>query len=96
LAEKLSKAAKSKVNTHQLSYIVNEHIKCSFPDYINGYRVEEAKIILVSPRAEDITIGAVAREVGFNTEAAFYNAFKKLTGKTPNQWKTENQKEKEV
>lgn len=93
LAEKLSEKS---VNAHRLSYILNEHIKCSFPDYINGYRVEEAKRILVSPQGDDMTIGALAREVGFNTEAAFYKAFKKLTGKTPKQWKTENQKEDKV
>lgn len=37
LAEKLSEEVKS-VNAHQLSYILNEHMKCSFPDRRHNLR----------------------------------------------------------
>ena len=61
----------------------------NFADYINWYRIEEAKKILESPRGSRRMISAVAIEVGFNTMAAFYTAFKKYTNMTPTRYKKE-------
>ncbi|MCP4154976.1 MAG: helix-turn-helix domain-containing protein [bacterium] len=82
LAQKL--AIKPK---HKLSRILNEKLKRNFYDYINFYRIDEAKRILLSTRGAVIKNITLAHDVGFNTEAAFYNAFKKFTGKTPKQYK---------
>lgn len=81
LAEKIS------VSPHQLSQILNETLNRKFSDYINYYRVEEAKLILQGPNAADVKIASVAFDVGFNTTVAFYNAFKKYTKLTPSQFR---------
>lgn len=83
LAEKMS------IAPHLLSQLLNEKIDRNFADYINQYRIEEAKNILKTPRGASLKISAVAIEVGFNTMAAFYNAFKKHTNMTPTQYKKE-------
>ena len=83
LAEKLS------VSTHVLSQVLNEKLNRNFPDFINWYRIEEAKKILTSPRGARQKIASVASDVGFNTQVAFYNAFKKYTAMTPAQYKKE-------
>lgn len=82
LAEKIS------VSSHQLSQILNETLNRNFSDYINYYRVEEAKLILKGPNAADLKIASVAFDVGFNTTVAFYNAFKKFTKMTPSQYRS--------
>jgi ligand-binding sensor domain-containing protein/AraC-like DNA-binding protein len=94
LAEKLSTAVKSPVGSHQLSQMLNEKLNRNFPDFINYYRVEEAKEILKSPRGEKLKIIFVAQEVGFQSMTAFYKAFKKYTNMTPNQYKEEVKKKK--
>jgi AraC-like DNA-binding protein len=59
----------------------------NFSDFINFYRVEEAKKMLQDPRCAQKKIIALAFEVGFNTKVAFYNAFKKFTHMTPAQYR---------
>jgi ligand-binding sensor domain-containing protein/AraC-like DNA-binding protein len=81
LAEKIS------IAPYQLSQLLNENMKRSFADYVNGYRIEEAKKILRSSRGEHRKVYAIAIDVGFNTMAAFYKAFKKNTGMTPTEYK---------
>lgn len=72
---------------HLLSQILNERLKRNFADFINFYRIEEAKRLLKSPEGAEQKIDALAVEVGFNTMVAFYRAFKKYTGMTPTQYK---------
>ena len=81
LADKLS------ISSHLLSQVLNEKLKKNFPDFINWHRVEDAKNILKSPKGAQQKIAFVAFEVGFNTQVAFYNAFKKYTNMTPAQYK---------
>jgi len=81
LAEKLS------VSQHHLSQIVNEKLNQNFFDFVNSYRIEEAKKLLVDKRGELLTILAIAEEVGFNSKSAFNTAFKKYTSMTPTQFK---------
>jgi AraC-like DNA-binding protein len=81
LAEKMS------ITTHLLSQILNEELNRGFSDFINSYRIKEAQKILESPGGAQKKMVAVAFEVGFNTVAAFYNAFKKFTGMPPLQYK---------
>lgn len=83
LAEKLS------VSPHVLSQVLNEKLNRNFQDFINWYRIEEAKKLLPTSRGTQKKIAAVASDVGFNTIVAFYNAFKKYTGMTPAQYKKE-------
>jgi ligand-binding sensor domain-containing protein/AraC-like DNA-binding protein len=82
-----SLAEKMLITSHQLSRILNEKLNRSFADFINYYRIEEAKKILVDPKWARQNIEAVAIEVGYNTRVAFYRAFKNHTQMTPNQYK---------
>lgn len=82
-------AEKVDSSIHHVSQIINQKLDISFSDFVNHYRVKEAQALLVSPRAEEITIFAIALEVGFNSKTAFYNSFKKITGKTPSAYKKE-------
>ena len=81
LADRLS------ISSHLLSQVLNEKLERNFSDFVNYYRVEEAKRILRSPRGAKKKIAVVAIEVGFNTMVAFYNAFKKYTGMPPARYK---------
>ncbi|MCK4761751.1 MAG: helix-turn-helix domain-containing protein [Candidatus Aminicenantes bacterium] len=89
-----SLAGKLSIPPHLLSQLLNERLRQNYFDFINSYRIEEVKMILKSPKGERQKIDAVAFEVGFNTMAAFYKAFKKYTGKTPTEYKEEAGKTK--
>ncbi|WP_316751099.1 helix-turn-helix domain-containing protein [Pedobacter gandavensis] len=79
---KVSDLAKAiNISGHQLSQILNESIDKNFTLFINEYRINEACKLLLSNT--NLTIEAVADEVGFNAKSTFFAAFKKMKGATP-------------
>ncbi|MDC1106439.1 helix-turn-helix domain-containing protein [Prolixibacteraceae bacterium] len=75
------------VPLHHLSQVINEHFHKNFYEFINSYRVAEAKLLLSDSMYSNYTLSAIGYEVGFNSKSAFYNAFKKNTGITPLEYK---------
>jgi len=75
LAEKLC------ISTHQLSQYLNENKKINFPSYINYYRIEEAKELLI--KFPQMSIINIAMECGFNSVSVFNTTFLKLTNQSP-------------
>ena len=66
-----------------VSQVVNEKLDQNFMDFVNSYRIEAAKAMLLDPEWSHLTIDGIAGEAGFNSRSAFYTAFKKVTGTTP-------------
>jgi AraC-like DNA-binding protein len=75
------------VSTHQLSQVLNQHLKTNFYDFVNGYRVEEVKAELPNPHKKHLTILALALDAGFDSKTTFNAVFKKHTGLTPSAYK---------
>ena len=79
-------ADKLNLSRHHISQVINEHFDASFFDFINSYRIEEAKIMLKDNY--ELSISDVSYSSGFNNRVSFYNAFKKSTGVTPSEFKS--------
>ena len=95
LNEKISLTEVSKllkVSSQQLSQVINEKTNYNFNDFINYYRIEEAKSLLISDSYANLTIDAIAQKAGFNSKSAFYTAFKKQTKMTPKEFIALNSK----
>jgi ligand-binding sensor domain-containing protein/AraC-like DNA-binding protein len=75
------------VHYNHLSRIINEHMGKSFNDYINSYRIEEARKKLADPVESQKTILEIAYDTGFYSKSVFNTAFKKFTGMTPSRYK---------
>lgn len=75
------------VSPNHLSQVLNEKLNTSFFDFVNAYRVEEARKLLIAPSYNHFSVLGVAMEVGFNSKSTFYAAFKKHSGMTPSQFK---------
>jgi AraC-like DNA-binding protein len=73
---------------HHLSQIINSRFRTNFFDFVNGYRVEEAKRLLRDETKAAYTILAIAEEAGFNSKTAFNAAFKRVTGQTPSEFRS--------
>lgn len=87
LSERLGKSV------HHISQAINQNTQMSFPDFINSFRIEDAKKRLLEPKPD--TIYTICLDVGFNSKTAFYSAFKKNTSQTPTEFKkTHKTKEK--
>jgi AraC-like DNA-binding protein len=75
------------VQSHIVSQIINSEFGKNFYDFVNYYRVEECKKMLADNSYSSKTILEIAYECGFNSKSVFNNSFKKLTGKTPSDYK---------
>lgn len=78
-----SLAKEMEMSASSLSRLVNMYAQKSFSDFINEFRVEQAKKILIHPDYKNYTVVAIGLESGFNSKSTFYTAFKKITGCTP-------------
>ncbi len=72
---------------HYITQILNDNLQKNFYTFVNEYRTEYAKKLIVSPAYSHWSIVAIAYESGFNSKAAFNNFFKKYTGITPSEFK---------
>ena len=74
-------------SVNHLSQVINSGCGMSFFDYLNQFRVEHAKCLLSNLEGQVDAILNVAFTVGFNSNSAFYAAFKKCVGQTPAQYR---------
>ncbi|KFF27880.1 helix-turn-helix domain-containing protein [Chryseobacterium vrystaatense] len=69
----------------QLSQLINQHTGKHFFDFINEFRINDAKTLL--KEQSQLTVLEVLYEVGFNSKSSFYTAFKKETNLTPTDYR---------
>lgn len=74
------------LSVHSVSQIINDGLGKSFFEMIAEYRIEEAKKLLVDQ--PNIKIEEIAEQVGYNSKSSFNTAFKKITGKTPSEFRS--------
>jgi len=80
-------AEKLGISAGYVSQIVNTITGDNFAHYINQYRVEAVKEMISDPQYKYYTLLTMGLESGFTSKTTFYNAFKKVTGQTPNEYK---------
>ena len=83
-------AIKLDTNSKYISQIINETFNKNFYNYINSYRIEEAKLMLKSELSDKYSILGIAQSVGFVSKSTFNVAFKRITGLTPTEFKRMN------
>lgn len=74
------------LSVHDLSRFLNDDLRITYPDFINSFRVEEAKRLLETETV--FTVEALGNNAGFRSKSAFYRAFRKHTGTTPGDYQT--------
>ena len=75
------------VPPRELSATLNGHFKKNFYEFINEYRIEEAKLLLDSESHREKTITDIYIEAGFNSKSVFNTFFKKKVGMTPSEYR---------
>lgn len=76
-------AAKVGANTSYLSQVINEQLGMGFSDFVNHFRIEEAKKIMLADDKNEWDVIDICFEVGFNSLSSFYRIFKVHSGTTP-------------
>jgi AraC-like DNA-binding protein len=81
-------AQRLNTTVHILSQVINEGLGKNFFEMTATYRVEEAKRLLMAQK--NIKVEEIADQVGYSSKSSFNNAFKRITGKTPSEFRAEN------
>ncbi len=83
LAEKLD------IPVKELSNAINRHYEVNFYEFINNYRIQEARRMLEDPAENDKSITNIFYDAGFNSKSVYNTLFKKKFNKTPSQYRSE-------
>ena len=75
------------INNQKTSEVINQYAKQNFNDYINNYRIQEAKKMLSDEGNINYTISSIAYDSGFSSLSSFNSAFKKFEGTTPSSYR---------
>jgi AraC-like DNA-binding protein len=76
-------AANVHLSTPAFCRYFKKQTKMTFTDFVNQYRIAQAKTLLL----KDLSVSEVCYDVGFESLSHFNKLFKKLTGKNPSVFK---------
>lgn len=74
----------------EVSAVINKHYGTNFFEFMNSYRIEEAKRLLSENQYADMTIMDVLLQAGFNSKSAFHRFFSRLVGMSPTEYRRRN------
>lgn len=79
-------AGQTGISSDHLTVLFKEDLGLSVIQYINCFRVEKAKALL---KDHSLSISQIMERTGFLTEQNFYKQFKKCTGSTPQNYRSD-------
>ena len=74
-------------NRTYISKLINDEFEMNFNEFVNKYRVEEAKQLLLSSENNKFTMEYIAQQAGFGSVASFSRVFKEIEGTTPGKYR---------
>ncbi|MDR0437474.1 MAG: AraC family transcriptional regulator [Bacteroidales bacterium] len=80
--DKLAELVQS--NRAYVSQVINDALKKNFRAFLNDYRIREAQQRFSEPDVAKYTIDSIALMVGYKSPKTFREAFKEVTGVSPN------------
>lgn len=78
------------IKAYYISQTLSEVLNKNFYEFVNAYRIEEVKKMILDRSQDYKTLLALALESGFNSKSSFNRVFKQYTGMTPTQFKKKN------
>ncbi|KAF0239537.1 MAG: response regulator containing CheY-like receiver domain and AraC-type DNA-binding [Prolixibacteraceae bacterium] len=74
-------------NRTYISKHINTQFGCTFSDFVNRYRVEEAKRLLTSESSKGYSLNYISEKAGFGSMGSFMRVFRGFEKITPGQYR---------
>ena len=78
-------------NRSYVSALINNEFSCSFNEFVNKYRIAEAKQMLANDVLKNYSLNYISETVGFGSLNTFIRVFKETEGITPGNFRIQNQ-----
>ncbi|SFE45365.1 two-component system, response regulator YesN [Paenibacillus catalpae] len=75
------------LNPHYFSKVFKQQVGATFIDYLTGLRIDKAKQLIAS--ADELALKEVCFEVGYKDPNYFSRVFKRVTGVTPTEYRSQ-------
>lgn len=79
------------ISYRQLNDYLKTSLQTNFPQFVNQYRLNEAKKYLADDSNSSLSLSELALEFGFGTRQSFHNSFLKEFGITPSEFRKVSQ-----
>lgn len=79
-------------NRTYISKHINTQFSCTFNDFVNRYRIEEAKRLLAEDSSKTYSLNYISEKSGFGSMGSFMRVFRDFEGITPGQFRDRNLK----
>jgi AraC-like DNA-binding protein len=81
-----------KLNTNRtyVSKHINTEYSCTFNEFVNRYRIEEAKRLLTDKSIKNFSLNYISEKSGFGSMGSFMRVFREIEGITPGQFRERN------
>jgi AraC-like DNA-binding protein len=76
-----------KTNRTYISKLINNQFDSTFSDFVNNYRIEEAKTLLTQNPPHQFSLNYVSEAAGFGSLSSFIRIFKEKEGITPGKYR---------
>jgi AraC-like DNA-binding protein len=73
-----------------ISRALNRAGNTTFYDYVNAYRLREARRLLTEPGERGLKIEALGRLAGFRARSTFFKLFREHTGQSPSEYRADH------
>jgi AraC-like DNA-binding protein len=74
-------------NRTYISKHINTEFSCTFSDFVNRYRIEEAKRLLAEDSSKTYSLNYISEKSGFGSMGSFMRVFREVEGITPGQFR---------
>lgn len=79
-----------KTNRTYISNLINNEFSCTFNEFVNQYRIKEAKRLLVNDASKAYSLDYIGEQCGFGSLSTFIRVFKDSEGITPGRYRDRN------
>lgn len=83
-------------NRTYVSNLINNDFACSFSEFVNQFRLLEAKQLLANPSTNHLSLDSISESVGFGSLGTFIRVFKESEGITPGHFRDKNMMQAKV
>ena len=74
-------------NRTYISNMINSEFSCTFSDFVNRYRISEAKRMLTEDASKNYSLDYVSEKSGFGSMGSFMRVFKEVEGISPGRYR---------